>query len=163
MAVEIATIKARGKYKRKLNAALINYEPIKTLLLGDIKDKSAKEIRNLFKKHVKSHLYIDDTVTEQDSYIFYDVIIPKIHNSTKECKIMVYALCHKDIIDNYEQDGYYGNRVDILSEMIEDCLIYNEKISRDFGIGEITLDGMDVFRSNTLYGYILKFVVEDFR
>lgn len=163
MANRFTTLKARGKYKRKINAALLNSEDIKSLILGDTSGKSAKEIRNIFKQHVKSHLYIDDTVTEQSSYIFYDVFIPKIHSNTKECKIMVYAVCHKDILDNYEQDGYYGNRMDILSEMIEECLVYDEKVAREFGIGEITLNGMDAYRSNTLYGYILQFIVEDFR
>ena len=156
-------MKSRGRYKRNLKSAFMNYEPIKQLLLGDTTGKSAKEIRNLFKQHVKSHLFIDDTVTDQDSYIFYDVLVPQIHSSTKECKIMVYAVCHKKIIDDYEIDGYFGNRMDILSEMIEDCLIFDEKTARNFGIGEITFSGMDIYNSTTLYGYILKFIVEDFR
>ena len=111
-----------GKFKSKIHAALYKSDDIKELLLGDVSGKSTTEMRKLFKEHVKSHLFVDEVITETDSFIFYDVTLPSFEETTKTCQIQLYAVCHRDILDNYSKEGFYGNRADILTEMIEKVL-----------------------------------------
>ena len=152
-----------GKFKQDIHTALYKSENIKQLILGDISNINPSDIKTSFREHVKSHLFIDDTITETTSYIFYDIIIPKIYSNTKECQVILYAICHRDILDDYIQDGYYGNRADILSQMIEDCLINDKNISSRFGIGELSLDSVDIYNASRFYGHIMTFSVPNFR
>ena len=152
-----------GKFKQDIHTALYKSENIKQLILGDISNINPSDIKTSFREHVKSHLFIDDTITETTSYIFYDIIIPKIYSNTKECQVILYAMCHRDILDDYIQDGYYGNRADILSQMIEDCLINDKNISSRFGIGELSLDSVDIYNASRFYGHIMTFSVPNFR
>lgn len=152
-----------GKFKQDIHTALYKSENIKQLILGDISTINPSDIKTNFREHVKSHLFIDDTITETASYIFYDIIIPKIYSNTKECQVILYAICHRDILDDYIQDGYYGNRADILSQMIEDCLINDTNISSRFGIGKLSLDSVDIYNASRFYGHIMTFSVPNFR
>ena len=155
----------RGKFKNEIHTALYQSDDIKYILLGDTTGKSASDIRKLFREHVKSHLFIDDTITATESFIFYDVVFPVLHQNVKECKVVLYAICHRDILDNEELqiEGYSGNRADILSELIEDCLINNEETADSFGIGKLSLDSVDIFNDKRFYGCIMTFSVPNFR
>lgn len=153
----------RGKFKQEIHTALYKSNNIKELLLDNMANMSTSDTRNLFKEHVKSHLFIDDTITETKSFIFYDVRMPNMHTNIKNCQIILYAICHRDILDNYEKEGYYGNRADILSQMIEDCLINDKEVSNSFGIGELSLDSVDIYNATRFYGCIMTFSVPDFR
>ena len=156
-------LKEYGKFKEEIHTTLYKDCNIKELLLNDMTGMNAKEIQKSFKNHVKSHLFIDDTITETESYIFYDIIMPNINANIKNCKIILYAVCHRDILDDYIKDGYYGNRADILSQMIEECLIQNDDVSYSFGIGKLSLDSVDIYNSTKLYGHIMYFSVPNFR
>lgn len=136
---------------------------IRELLLGNTNDKSAKEIQQEFKNHVKSHLFIDDTIEETDSFIFYDVVFPSLKPQIKDCKVVMYLICHRDILDDYYKDGYFGNRADVLSQMVEDTLINDKKTVNGFGIGELSLDSIDIYNSTRFYGCIMTFSVPTFR
>lgn len=153
----------RGLFKEEINKALYKSKEIKEVLLGETSGMSANKVQEEFKKHVKSHLFIDDTITDTDSFIFYDVIFPSLHSNTKTCKVIMYIISHVDIIDNYYKEGYYGNRADILSQMVENVLINDEKVNRSFGIGELTLDSVNVYNSTKFYGCIMEFSVPNFR
>lgn len=154
----------RGVFKNEIHAALYNYKPLRDLILGDTTGRSAGEIRKAFRDHVKSHLFIDDTIMETDTFIFYDVVFPSLRAQTKQCKVVLYAICHRDILDeSIEADGYYGNRADVLTEMIEDCLINDEEQANSFGIGKLSLDSVDIFNDKRVYGSVMVFTVPDFR
>ena len=153
----------RGKFKNKIHNALYKSDDIKDLLLGDITGKSASEVRKLFKERVKSHLFIDETIKDTNSYIYYDIRMPRLYENTKNCEIILYAVSHRDILDNYSKEGYYGNRADILSQMIENCLICDEDVAREFGIGNLKLDSVEIFNGRTLYGCQMTFSVPNFR
>ena len=75
---------------------------------------------------------------------------------------MIYAICHRDILEDYVKEGYYGNRADILSEMIEETLL-DDSIVKKFGIGDLSLDNVDIYNSVTFYGCIMSFSVRNFR
>lgn len=157
------TTAERGKFKEEIHSALYKSQDIKDLLLGDLGGMSTSKIQTDFKNHVKSHLFIDDTIEDTDSFIFYDVRIPFLHSNTKECQIILYAICHRDILDDYYREGYYGNRADILSQMIENCLINDEDTANSFGIGKLSLDSVDIYSSTKFYGCIMTFSVPNFR
>ena len=157
------TTAERGKYKEIISKALYMSDDIKDLLLGDVSEKSASETQKLFKECVKSHLFIDDTIEETKSFIFYDVTMPFMRSNVKDASIVMYAICHRDILDDYSKDGYFGNRADILSQMIEDCLINDKKIVNKFGIGELTLSSIEIYNSMRFYGCAMRFNIPNFR
>ena len=157
------TTEERGLFKVNINNALFQSENIRELLLGDKSNISNKsELYKLFKAQVHSHLFVDDIITETKSFIYYDVIFPRIHAQIKTCQVLLYAISHRDILDTYSRPGYYGNRSDILSQMIEETLL-DEDVCKEFGIGELTLDSMEIYNSNKFYGCIMTFSVPNFR
>ena len=153
----------RGKFKEIVHAALYKSADIKELLLGDCTGKTTSEIMQDFRKHVKSHLFIDDTILETESFIYYDVILPSLRTNTKTCQVTLYAICHRDILDGYSKEGYHGNRADVLSQMIEDTLINDEDINREFGIGPMNLLSVYPYNSRQMYGVQMIFEVPNFR
>ena len=157
------TTAERGKFKTEVSTALYKNADIRDLILGDTEGMSSRQIQAAFKEHVKSHLFIDDTITENTSYIFYDVRFPYMHSNVKTCQIVMYAICHRDILETYSKDGYYGDRADILAQMIEDTLINDEDVANSFGIGKLNLDGVEIYNATRFYGCIMYFSVPNFR
>lgn len=157
------TTAERGKFKQEITSALYKSADIRDLLLGDTSGMSTSDKQKSFRKHVKSHLFIDDTIEETDSFIFYDVRLPDLATQIKDCQVVLYAICHRDILDDYVKEGYFGNRADILSQMIEDCLINDEEVANSFGIGKLSLDSVDLYNATRFYGVVMIFNVPDFR
>lgn len=157
------TTAERGKFKQEITSALYKSADIIDLLLGDTSGMSTSDKQKSFRKHVKSHLFIDDTIEETDSFIFYDVRLPDLAAQIKDCQVVLYAICHRDILDDYVKEGYFGNRADILSQMIEDCLINDEEVANSFGIGKLSLDSVDLYNATRFYGVVMIFNVPDFR
>lgn len=157
------TTRERAKFKREINKALFQSEDIRDLLFGDTSQMSTDMIRNKFKTRVFSHLFVDETIEDADTFIFYDVIFPNLHEHTKRCQVHMYLICHRDILNTYSRDGYYGDRIDILSEMVEDALINDDNTVVKFGIGNLTLDELMVYNTQRFYGVHLVFSVPSFR
>lgn len=153
----------RGKFKQEITSALYKSADIRDLLLGDTSGMSTSDKQKSFRKHVKSHLFIDDTIEETDSFIFYDVRLPDLAAQIKDCQVVLYAICHRDILDDYVKEGYFGNRADILSQMIEDCLINDEEVANSFGVGKLSLDRVDFYNTTRFYGVVMIFNVPNFR
>nr|DAH47162.1 MAG TPA: hypothetical protein [Caudoviricetes sp.] len=160
---KLKTTAERGRFKQEIHAALYKSKDIKELLLGNIFTLNASKIKEEFREHVKSHLFIDDTITETSSFIYYDIRMPRLEPNIKYCQVILYAICHRDILDNYEKEGYYGNRADILSQMVENCLINDKEIKNSFGIGELSLDSVDIYNATRFYGCVMTFNVPNFR
>ena len=156
------TTKERGIYKTRILNALLQSDTLKDIVLGDTSEMQSKDIMANFKNHVNSHLFIDETIKETSTYIFFDVIMPKMRPQVKSIQVLVYAICHRDILENYNKEGYYGNRADVLSEMIEETLL-DSNIVKKFGIGDLELDNVDIYNSTTFYGCIMSFSVHNFR
>ncbi len=154
------TLKELGEYKTRVQNALINSEKIRKLILGST-DKPTKVIKE-FRKHVNSHLFIDDKIQETDTYIFFDIFMPMLRPQVKNVKILIYAICHRDILEDYTEDGYYGNRADILAELIEETLL-DPTIVKEYGIGDLSLDSIDIYNASSFYGRIMAFSVPNFR
>ena len=153
----------RGRFKELIHAALYKNADIRELLLGDTTGMKTSEIIKAFKAHVKSHLFIDDTIEDTSSFIYYDIILPELKTNTKRCQVMLYAICHRDILDDYTKDGYPGNRADILSQFIEDALINDSAINKEFGIGPLNLGSVYIYNSRVMYGVQMIFEVPNFR
>lgn len=157
-----STTKERGIYKTRISNALLQSNNIKEIILGDTRELTPKELLSKFQKHVNSHLFIDETIKDTTTYIFFDVIMPELRPQTKTIQVLIYAICHRDILEDYVKEGYYGNRADILSEMIEETLL-DDSIVKKFGIGDLSLDNVDIYNSVTFYGCIMSFSVRNFR
>lgn len=159
-------LREMGVFKNRIAPALYKDEPLRLLLLGDTyaqKYTSESAVRKALKSHIFSHLFVDDVITETQSYIFYDIDVPRSYQSSKDVRIIMYGLCHKDILESYQSSEYPGNRVDALSQIIEQ-IILNPATIRDFGIGKINLDTVSLYRNEKkFYGKILEFVVPNFR
>ena len=69
------TTKERGIYKTRILNAMLQSDNIKDIVLGDTSEMQSKEIMTKFKNHVNSHLFIDETIKDTSTYIFFDVII----------------------------------------------------------------------------------------
>lgn len=157
------TTEERGLFKREIHAALYKNEKIRDMLLEDTSGKKPVEIMADFKKHVKSHLFLEDTLIEAKMFIYYDVIMPDLRSNIKDCKVIMYLICHRDYLDDgYAIDGYVGDRVDILSQLVEETLL-DKSVVNNFGIGELTLDSINIYNATRFYGCILNFVVPNFR
>lgn len=157
-----STTKERGIYKTRISNALLQSNNIKEIILGDTSELTPKELLSKFQKHVNSHLFIDETIKDTTTYIFFDVIMPELRPQTKTIQVLIYAICHRDILEDYVKEGYYGNRADILSEMIEETLL-DDSLVKKFGIGDLSLDNVDIYNSVTFYGCIMSFSVRNFR
>ena len=156
------TIEDRGLFKEKVQTALYKNDEIKELLLGDLTGKSQSEIISEFKEHVKSHLFIDDTIEETGSFIYYDVALPFVHPTIKTCQLTVYVIVHRAILEDYYKEGYHGNRADILAEMVQDTLM-DKDTSLDFGIGPMEIYALYPYNSRRFYGVQIIFEVPNFR
>ena len=157
------TTAERGKFKAQIHSALYKNPDIIDLLIGDTSGMKASAIQSEFKKYVKSHLFIEETVEEAKSFIFYDVEVPYIHTNTKTMRIVLYVISHRKIIEDYHKEGYYGNTADILSQMVEDTLLNNEETANSFGIGKLELDSIGIYSSERFTGCRMIFSVPDFR
>ncbi len=157
------TTKERGLYKEKIKQALFSDENICDMLMGDTSNISRDEKAKLFNNRVKSHLFIDGTLDIEGTFIFFDVVTRNVSAQVKECAVIMYVICHRELLDCYHKDGYYGNRADILSQMVEDCLVGDEKVASRFGIGKISLDSIDLYNSNDYYGCFMTFRAPDFK
>ena len=96
------TIADRGLFKEKIQTALYKNNDIKELILGDLTGKKQSEIMKEFKDHVKSHLFIDDTIEETGSFIFYDVGLPFVDPEIKTCQVTIYP---------YNSRRFYGVQI----------------------------------------------------
>ena len=75
----------------------------------------------------------------------------------------MYLICNRDILEDFAKEGYIGDRIDILAELVEETLINDEDIVKSFGIGNLRLSNVDIYNSTRMYGCILNFDVPDFR
>lgn len=162
MAKREITTKECGIYKTKISNALLQSDNIRELVLDDSSGTITASTLTNFKQHVKSHLFIDETITDTSTYIYYDVIVSNTGTQIKDLRVILYCICSRDILETYQKEGYYGNRTDILSQMVEEVLL-DEDIVKTFGVGDLTLTDVDIYNSTTFYGRIMQFVVPNFR
>lgn len=152
------TLKDLGRYKYRLQTAILDSEDICETMLG--KDYN-KEIvsEELMYEYIFPYLYVDETQTDTKSYICFEVDVPRTSNfSYKDMKIIVWCYSHKGIM-NYKHTGYLGTRSDILSDMVDRLL----NSSRDYGIGRLKLESATYFMpSSKFYGRQLIYSCSEF-
>ena len=95
------TTAERGKFKAEISGALYKNKDIRELLLGDTSGKSATEVQMAFKEQVKSHLFIDDTITDAKTFIFYDIRFPYMRANKN---VSGYHVCY--VSQKYPGDIY---------------------------------------------------------
>lgn len=167
-----------GLYKEKILSSLLDSDDIKDILLieenytdelwyGKEDDDSDYGIQY---KQIFPFLYIDETQTKVKSYLCFDIDTPSFNSrSTKEIKIIIWCICHKDNM-KFSKTGYSGTRADILADAVEralrnsETIINDGKITARFGIGDLHLDSVTQLSSQNkvYYGRQLIFTTPDF-
>ena len=152
------TLKDIGKYKHRLLSIIVNSKDICEAILGvNYNEENVDE--ELIYNNIFPYLYIDDTQTEQKSYICIEVDVPRTMDFTyKDMKIIVWCYCHKGIM-KYSKKGYSGTRSDILSDMVDRLL----NSSNNFGLGRLKLQSCTYFSpSKEFYGRQLIYSCPEF-
>ena len=121
--------------------------------------------------YVYDSLVIDLTQEKTKTYITMDAVVSSIESRTiKGIEITIDIFTHLSLKEltfdeqkRYYSQGYMGNRIDVLSDMLYRKLSGNE----DFGIGELQLrarNPMSIFQPHAkYYGKALVFQMFDFR
>lgn len=157
------SIADRGLFKEKIHTVLFKSDMVREMLLGDTTGMKQSEIIKKFKDHVKSHLFIDDTIEEVGSFIYYDIALPFVHPQIKTCQLTMYVIVHRAILEDYAKEGYHGNRADILAEEVENVLLNDSEVCRSFGIGPMEIYALYPYNSRQFYGVQIIFEVPNFR
>lgn len=153
-----------GKYKQNIHSALFKNKSLLNMIVQNADDMNMSKKMTEFQKYVQSHLFVDNTIEKENDYIFYDVRTSNMRPQIKTCTILMYIITPRDQIDVTPYiEGYYGNRVDILAQMVEDALINDKETVQEFGIGDLALEDVDIYNATRFYGRILTFKVKDFR
>ena len=152
------TLKDIGTYKDRIISNIVTSDDICSTILGD-KYTGGDASSLLVYKNVFPYLYIDDTQTNQESYICVEVDVPRTMDFTyKDMRIIVWCYCHKGIM-KYKYNGYRGTRSDILSDMVDRLL----NSSNDFGLGRLKLQSCTYFSpSKEFYGRQLIYSCPEF-
>lgn len=151
-------LKDIGAFKNIFLSSIINSHDICSLLLNK-EDFSEEEKESLIYERVFPYLYIDDIQTNVESYICFEVTIPRCSGTIKDLQLSVLCCCHKDYM-KYKKEDYLGTRVDILSDMVEREI----QDSTEFGIGKLSLQSVRyIFPSTKYYARELIFNVPEFK
>ena len=118
-------------------------EDFKSLISAELDlSKVEQQIRELNEKY-------------KSTYIFYEVVSPEIGAQLKEARLVLYAICHCDLLDKdipKVEGDYIGNRADVLSQIVEDTLENDTELNK-FGIGKFDLESIEVYNSASYYGF----------
>lgn len=153
----------RREYKQIVHKALFQNEKLRSILIDGLQGKSAPVQMSQFKKRCLSHMFVDDTELEAGTYIYYDIEFPSLSGQIKECNLILYAICNRKLISDPGISGYSGDRIDYMSELIEESLINNEDIVNQFGIGELKIESVRIYNGTKFYGLHFCFAVPNFR
>lgn len=89
------TSKDIGKYKNTLVATIISSKDICETITGSNYEQECIDEKLLY-RNIFPYLYVDDTQTNQESYICVEVDIPRTMNFTyKDMRIIIWCYCHK--------------------------------------------------------------------
>lgn len=157
------TLSERRKYKQIIHKALFKNEELRSVLIDGLEGKNLSVQMDQFKKRCKSHMFVDDTELEAGTYIYYDIQFPILNSQIKTCELILYVICNRKIISDPGIDGYSGDRIDHLAELIEETLINDDAIVNQFGIGALKIESIKIYNGNKFYGLCFDFKVPNFR
>lgn len=153
-----SVLKDVGAYKNRILSLFINSPEIISLLLND--NLTDDNVENLVYSQIFPYLYVNETQTDQLSYLCIEVEVPRVPTKMiKDMKIIVWAYCHKGIM-KYSKKDYLGTRADILADMADQCLAGSDS----FGIGRPSLESVTYFFPNDkYYGRQLIYTMPEFK
>jgi len=141
-----------------------NNENIVSLILG-----YGKPIIDLKDNNVFDTLIIDESQLDTKTYVTMDAVILNAGSTIKCIEITLDVFSHLSLIPLtttekafYYKQGFYGNKIDILTDAIIRCLRGSQK----YGIGQLQLrdrNTMKIFQpTKDYYGKQIVFQVYDF-
>ena len=146
-----------GKYKNTVISVICGNDDICKAIFGDSYNVSDID-DELFGEQVLPYLFVPGAQEDAKVYVCVETAIPRtIGFELKDVKLIVQVVCHKDLI-KYRKKGYSGNRTDILSDMVNRQL----NSSRDFGIGRLKLESVDIINTDKFYGRSMIYKCPDF-
>lgn len=162
-------IQKLGEYKHHLSSIFTKDEKICRLLLGENDNEDMTNPSSELENYILPHLYVEPAAPAQKSFLCFETYMTKATPAVKTIKIVIQAVCHKDIL-SYDQkpSGYYGTRYDVLSQYAEELLCPEDKearqnIIKQFGIGGLELQEIDVFSTDNYVGRTMTFLIPTFR
>lgn len=156
-------IKDLGTILSKVISAFKHSDEIRDVLFGGQINENDFDLQKAYEDCIWDCLYIKGIQTEAKTYICADTTVSRINSSTKNVKLIIQVFCEKSLL-KYSKKGYVGNRPTILAEIIEEILIKDEEFSRNFGIGKLELNNVNIFTNGeNHYGKTLEFTITTFR
>jgi hypothetical protein len=156
-------IKDLGTILSKVISAFKHSEEIRDVLFGSQVDESDFDLQRAYEDCIWDCLYVKGIQTEAKTYICADTVAFSIGSNIKTIKLVIQVFCEKSLL-KYSKKGYVGNRPTILAEIIEEILISDENFSRNFGIGKLELNSVDIFTNGeNHYGKTMEFIIKNFR
>ncbi len=183
----MALLQFEGIYKNKIIKLLINNELVIKMInptpnpkLDDIADVllgfSGKVGSETVEEqgHIFDHDFVDDTVTNEKTFIFIETQIPTISTSSPlvDFNLYITVFCHERLVDlnnnsvptknEMKKMGYIGNRIDILCSVIDKIMMGNKNL----GIGAVSPSKQNfscVYKPKIgYYGKQLRYIVKGY-
>lgn len=165
---------AAGRLIDMIKKDLSTNADIQDLMLGyDYSDPMDKDAYLLSNDYIVDNLFVDSTQTDTKSYICIDAIIMKSTNKLNQYAVTMYVFMHNAKLElspteqaKYIKKGYYGNRLNIMIDVIIRSIYDNFE---NVGVGNINLvtsRPMSYFQPSSTspyYGKTLNFEVYDFK
>ena len=141
-----------GKYKDFIRKELAHDEDIQAIMLGENNDETASydpydilmgDSTLKLEGQIRDVLYLDETQLKTKVYILMDTFVDEVVNDKiKLITIKMNVFAHNSLMKlseteaiKYYNQGHYGNRIDILLDMV--CRKLNGSL--EFGIGQLEL------------------------
>lgn len=160
-----------GKDKDIVIKTFMKNEDMVSLILPNYDEATATEdLDVILKEHLFKTISIDNAQIEKKVYVCVETYVPEIENDAiKKIAIIINVFAHQSLIDlsvkeqaKFLTKGYYGNRVDMLIDVIDRCL--NGK--RNVGLGRLRLrprNPIGILQPvNGYYGKSLEYIISDF-
>lgn len=146
------------KYKEIIISKITQSQDIKNIILSANGSEGLPNEPLLY-SNIFPYLHTPGTQTDLKTYICVDCIVSKIINpSIKEIKVIINVFSHKDTI-KYSDTDISKTKPDIISNMLDTLL----NSSREFGIGKLSLESVDLYNlQNVYYGKILTYKCAEF-
>ena len=149
--------------KEAICHALSESETIRLLLLGSGYESREESVEAQLARHLVKSFTPDETAADPQAYLCIEALITGTTRTTKNCRIMLYAVCHRSLVDTAPAGGA-GTFIDRLCKAADEVLCKNSALSRSIGIGSLTLENTGMYKSDSgYYGIIMEYSIPSYR
>lgn len=151
-----------GSMKEVIYDALCKSEPIRLLLLGSGYENREEPVETQLSRHLLKSFTPDESAADPRAYLCIEVLVTGTTRTTKNCRIMLYAVCHRSMVDTAPAGGA-GTLIDRLCKAADEVLC-GSTLSRSIGIGSLSLENTGMYKSDSgYYGIIMEYSIPSYR